>query len=177
MPDSTKYDKITNFLLDYWVVAIIVLLAVVIGFIPSLRDGVVQISKVFKSLFIKKNIFKVKYPNETVTLELKTRSTLFDIVKVNATTHHIGVSCEYKWLKKYYPNYKTRMQSLESIEVDEKHSLWFDKIELVNKSGQPKSIYFDISAFFNEGGHTSTNLDQFAKAKIKEIYDTKSNSA
>jgi len=174
MPDSTKYDKVTNFLLDYWIVAILVLLAIIIGFIPSLRDGLIQISKGLKSLFKnERNIYKVKYPGETVTLELKTKSALFDIVKVNATTHHIGVDSEYSWLKKYYPNYKMVMQSLESIEVNESQSLWFDKVEFLDKDGQTKSVYFDISAFFNEGGHTSTNLDQFAKVKIKELYEKK----
>ena len=40
MESTTKYDQIANFFLDNWIVAIIVVIAVVIGFIPSLRDGI-----------------------------------------------------------------------------------------------------------------------------------------
>lgn len=38
--ETTKYDTIINFLLDNWIIATIVVIAVVIGFIPSLREGV-----------------------------------------------------------------------------------------------------------------------------------------
>lgn len=40
METTTKYDTIINFLLDNWIIAIIVVIAVVIGFIPSLREGI-----------------------------------------------------------------------------------------------------------------------------------------
>lgn len=38
--EATKYDTIINFLLDNWIIATIVVAAVVIGSIPSLREGV-----------------------------------------------------------------------------------------------------------------------------------------
>ncbi|KAB5416843.1 hypothetical protein [Bacteroides fragilis] len=40
METTTKYDTIINFFLDNWIIATIVVAAVVIGFIPSLREGV-----------------------------------------------------------------------------------------------------------------------------------------
>ena len=43
METTTKYDTIINFFLDNWIIATIVVAAVVIGFIPSLRDGIKQI--------------------------------------------------------------------------------------------------------------------------------------
>ena len=40
METITKYDIIINFFLDNWIIATIVVAAVVIGSIPSLREGV-----------------------------------------------------------------------------------------------------------------------------------------
>ena len=40
METTTKYDTIIYFFLDNWIIATIVVAAVVIGFIPSLREGV-----------------------------------------------------------------------------------------------------------------------------------------
>nr|DAD69655.1 MAG TPA: hypothetical protein [Siphoviridae sp. ctlHU7] len=40
METTTKYDTIINFFLDNWIIATIVVAAVVVGFIPSLREGV-----------------------------------------------------------------------------------------------------------------------------------------
>ena len=40
METITKYDTIINFFLDTWIIATIVVAAVVIGSIPSLREGV-----------------------------------------------------------------------------------------------------------------------------------------
>ena len=171
MEDATKYDKIINFFLNNWIIALVVLIAVLIAFIPSFRDGIIQVSNFFKMLFRKKaKDYVIEHQGETITFEYKTKSVFFDIIKINAITHHLGVSAEYQWIKKYYPNYRLRIQSLSQIEVNESQSLYFDTLELENERGQKKVIYFDISEFFNEGGHTSSDLDEFAKAKIKELY-------
>ncbi len=171
MEGTTKYDQLVNLFLDNWVVSVIILIAVIVAFIPSLRDGVFHILKLFQLIF-KRRIkdFVIEHQGETITFEYKTKSSLFDIVKINATTHHLGVSAEYLWVNRYYPNSKTISQSLSKIEVDENHSLHFDTILLENEEGQEKRIYFDISDFFNDGGTTSSNLDEFARTRIKELF-------
>ena len=174
MTDTTKYDKLVTFLLDNWIVSIIVVIAVVIASIPSLRDGIVQISKFFKTMFGNKNKdYVIKYEGETITFDYKTKSTLFDIVKINAITHSLGVHAEYQWISKYYPNYTSTSQGLSKIKVNENQSLHFDTLTIINDRGQKKIIYFDISDFFNDAGHTSANLDKFARTKIKELHEKK----
>jgi len=178
MPDTTKYDKIVVFLLDNWIVSIIVVIAVVIASIPSLRDGIVQISKFMKTIFSNKTKdYVIKYDCETITFEYKTKSTLFDIVKINAITHGLGVRAEYQWVRKYYPNYTTTSQGLSKIKVNENLSLHFDTLTIINDRGQQKNIYFDISEFFNDAGHTSADMDKFARAKIKELHEKNKKSA
>ena len=43
METTTKYDTIINFFLDNWIIATIVVAAIIIGFIPSVRAGLKQI--------------------------------------------------------------------------------------------------------------------------------------
>lgn len=61
MESTTKYDTIVNILLDNWIIAIIVVIALVIGFIPSLRDGIKSIVEWYKTHFCKKEIVSPKY--------------------------------------------------------------------------------------------------------------------
>lgn len=56
METTTKYDTIINFFLDNWIIATIVVAAVVIGFIPSLRDGIKQIYELNKGSLQKRRI-------------------------------------------------------------------------------------------------------------------------
>ncbi len=169
MQDTTKYDKLVNLFLDNWIIAVIVLLLVVVAFIPNLKDGL-------KELYLIRKIFKRKFViiknGEKITFELKTQSAFFDIVKINAVTHHLGVSAEYQWIEKYYRDYKTRSQSLSKFSVDNQTSLYFDTHNIFDDKGNKKVIYFDISSFYNDGGHTSSNLDKFAREKIKQIFKT-----
>lgn len=104
METTTKYDTIINFFLDNWIIATIVVAAVVIGFIPSLRDGIKQIYDLIKEAF-KKEEFVIKYKDETITFEIMLRSQHFDIVKIHAITHVLGVHSEREWINKYYPDY------------------------------------------------------------------------
>jgi hypothetical protein len=62
-------------------------------------------------------------------------------------------------------NYKTTSQDLSKIKLDKDQSLHFDTLTIINDQGQKKKIYFDISEFFNDGGHTSADIDKFAKSK------------
>ncbi|MES2798676.1 MAG: hypothetical protein V4638_01550 [Bacteroidota bacterium] len=168
MEHTTKYDTIIDFLLNNWIIAALVVLAVIIGFIPSLRDGVVQL---WNWIDIRKRNkeFKIVQEGETITFEIKTSSANFDIVKVNSLTHHLGVSAEYKWIEKFYPGFRSYQQSLKHIPVDDV-KYYYDVVEIQNKKGRKKSIYFDITSFFNEHGSTSYKKDEFVVAKIKEIH-------
>lgn len=84
------------------------------------------------------------------------RSQHFDIVKIHAITHALGVHSEREWINKYYPDYSWDMQMLRDITLD---------------GNKHKEIYFDLSDFFNESGCTSSDINKFAEGKIKEIYN------
>lgn len=171
METTTKYDTIINFFLDNWIIATIVVAAVVIGYIPSLRDGIKQIYDLIKGAF-KKEEFVIKYKDETITFEIMLRSQHFDIVKIHAITHVLGVHSEREWINKYYPDYSWGMQKLRDITLDGNKSIPFDII-CISKGNNHKEIYFDLSDFFNESGCTSSDINKFAEGKIKEIYNRK----
>lgn len=171
METTTKYDTIINFFLDNWIIATIVVAAVVIGFIPSLRDGIKQIYDLIKEAF-KKEEFVIKYKDETITFEIMLRSQRFDIVKIHAITHVLGVHSEREWINKYYPDYSWGMQKLRNITLDGNKSIPFDII-CISKGNNHKEIYFDLSDFFNESGCTYSDINKFAEGKIKEIYNRK----
>ena len=171
METTRKYDTIINFFLDNWIIATIVVAAVVIGFIPSLRDGIKQIYDLIKEAF-KKEEFEIKYKDETITFEIMLRSQHFDIVKIHAITHVLGVHSEREWINKYYPDYSWGMQKLRNITLDGNKSIPFDII-CISKGNNHKEIYFDLSDFFNESGCTSSDINKFAEGKIKEIYNRK----
>ena len=145
METTTKYDTIINFFLDNWIIATIVVAAVVIGFIPSLRDGIKQIYDLIKEAF-KKEEFVIKYKDETITFEIMLRSQHFDIVKIHAITHVLGVHSEREWINKYYPDYSWGMQKLRNITLDGNKSIPFDII-CISKGNNHKEIYFDLSDF------------------------------
>ena len=171
METTTKYDTIINFFLDNWIIATIVVAAIIIGFIPSLRDGLKQIYDLIKEAF-KKEEFVIKYKDETITFEIMLRSQHFDIVKIHAITHVLGVHSEREWINKYYPDYSWGMQKLRNITLDGNKSIPFDII-CISKGNNHKEIYFDLSDFFNESGCTSSDINKFAEGKIKEIYNRK----
>ena len=176
METTTKYDTIINFFLDNWIIATIVVAAIIIGFIPSLRDGIKQIYDLIKEAFkkeaFKKEEFVIKYKDETITFEIMLRSQHFDIVKIHAITHVLGVHSEREWINKYYPDYSWGMQKLRNITLDGNKSIPFDII-FISKGNNHKEIYFDLSDFFNESGCTSSDINKFAEGKIKEIYNRK----
>ena len=176
METTTKYDTIINFFLDNWIIATIVVAAIIIGFIPSLRDGIKQIYDLIKEAFkkeaFKKEEFVIKYKDETITFEIMLRSQHFDIVKIQAITHVLGVHSEREWINKYYPDYSWGMQKLRNITLDGNKSIPFDII-CISKGNNHKEIYFDLSDFFNESGCTSSDINKFAEGKIKEIYNRK----
>lgn len=52
----------------------------------------------------------LKYTDETITFDEILISRDFDIIRINATTHLLGVLSERKWLKHKYPKYVNNVQ-------------------------------------------------------------------
>ena len=163
---ETKYDSLVNLLLNNWFVALIVLVAVVLIAIPKVRDGI----KTLFSLFKGKKGFVSEYADEKITFDVKLRSQDFDIVKIHATTHSLGVRAEREWLNKNYPEYTNNMQSLRHVKTDDGKELTFDILH-IQKGNKKKDIYFDITDFF-DGAHVSFTGDvhEYAEQKIRDIY-------
>ena len=163
---ETKYDYMVNQLLDNWVVALIVVVAIVFMAIPQVRDGI----KTLFSLFKGKKEFVSEYADEKITFEVKLRSQDFDIVKIHATTHSLGVRAEREWLNKEYPGYTNNMQFLRHIRTSDGKELTFDILP-IQTGNKKKDIYFDITDFF-DGAHVSFtgNVHEYAEQKIRDIY-------
>lgn len=161
---ETKYDSFVNLLLNNWIIAIIVLVAVVLIAIPQVRDGL----KTLLSLFKDKKEFVSEYADERITFDVKVRSQDFDIVAI--PTHILGVRAERDWLNKNYPEYTNYMQSLRHIKTNDGKELTFDVLS-IKKGNKKKDIYFDITDFFN-GAHVSYtgNIHEYVEQKIHEIY-------
>lgn len=56
-----------------------------------------------------------------------------------------GINAEYAWLRKHYPGYKFKRQSLNFHEKK-----YYDILSIVTADGEKKDIYFDISNFFGK---------------------------
>lgn len=164
---ENTYDEIVDKLLSYWYIAIFVLIVVVVSAIPSLRDGV----KILVTLFKKKTReYKIEYADETITFDVKCKSKNFDIVKINATTHNLGVSAEYKWLNKYYPKHNVSIQILHRKKLNNGDEVVFDEV-LITNGEHSKSIWFDVSSFIG-GAHVSYDgeIDDYVESTIERIY-------
>jgi hypothetical protein len=165
---ETKYDYIVNLLFNNWIIAIVVILAILIMALPQLRDGLKMLWP-----FSRKKEFVSEYADEKITFEVKLRSQDFDIVKIHATTHSLGVRAEREWLNKEYPGYTNNMQFLRHIRTSDGKELTFDILP-IQKENKKKDIYFDITDFF-DGAHVefTDNTHNYAEQKIKEIYNSK----
>ena len=165
---ETKYDYIVNLLLNNWIIAIFVIIAILIMALPQLRDGL----KILWP-FSRKKEFVSEYADEKITFEVKLRSQDFDIVKIHATTHSLGVRAEREWLNKEYSGYTNNMQFLRHIKTNDGKELTFDILP-IQKGNKKKDIYFDITDFF-DGAHVefTGNKHNYAEQKIKEIYNSK----
>ena len=162
---ETKYDYIVNLLFNNWIIAIVVILAILIMALPQLRDGLKMLWP-----FSRKKEFVSEYADEKITFEVKLRSQNFDVVKIHATTHILGVRAESDWLNKNYPEYTNNMQYLRNIKTNDGKELTFDILP-IQKGNKKKDIYFDISDFF-DGAHVSFtgNVHEYAEQKIRDIY-------
>jgi len=66
-------------------------------------------------------------------------------IVINKSSESEGISAEYDWLKKNYPNYQNLGQSL--MYHDKKP---YDVLKIKTEKGETKDIYFDISKFFGK---------------------------
>nr|DAU03330.1 MAG TPA: hypothetical protein [Caudoviricetes sp.] len=63
MVNATKHDTIINYLLDNWIIAILVILAGIVMAIPQLRDGIKLITEWFKSMLRKEPTKEIEPPS------------------------------------------------------------------------------------------------------------------
>lgn len=168
MEQTTTYDKIVQWALNNPIISIIVIICTILIAIPQVREGVVFIIRMLWHRNNQKE-FVIEYADEIITFEEKLISQNFDIIKINATTHMLGVRAEREWLNKKYPGYENNMQMLTHIETKQGRRT-FDILP-ISKGNIKKDIYFDITDFFDG---TSVpyhkNTGEYAVAKINQIY-------
>lgn len=112
---------------------------------------------------------------EKVTYDKKMISLDKDVIKIYAHSHAVGVEAEYEWIKHMYPNSKTIMQSLTTlnslIKRDTKKEIYFDILKIKLPDERIKEIYFDISEFVRDGMITSlSNIDDYMENKLSGLY-------
>lgn len=144
MEQITTYDKIVQWALNNPIISIIVVICTILIAIPQVRDGIVLIIRLFWPKNNQKE-FVIEYADEVITFEEKLISQNFDIIKINATTHVLGVRAEREWLNKKYPGYENSMQILTHIETKQ-GTRTFDILP-IRKGNIKKDIYFDITDF------------------------------
>jgi hypothetical protein len=113
---------------------------------------------------------------EFVTLTQLLRSMSFDVVKIDAHTHVIGVAAEYEWVRRNYPNSKIMQQALTSLALlnrgkkSGRGDVHFDLLTVKLADGRTKDVYFDISSFFKGASSSFIDKNSFAAQKITELY-------
>lgn len=142
--EETLYDKSIANLLNIPIVVCVVLFCVILIAIPQIQDGIKSIFNLFKK---KKKDFILKYTDETITFDEILISRDFDIIRINATTHLLGVLSERKWLKHKYPKYVNNVQQLRIVKTKQGEKI-FDVLPITIGT-RKKSVYFDISSFYN----------------------------
>ena len=166
---ETRYNYLVNVLLNNWIIAIIVIVAIVLMAIPQVRDGI----KVLTCFINRKKEFVSEYADEKITFDVKLRSQDFDVVKIHATTHSLGVRAEREWLHKNYPGYESNLQLIDHIYMKEGKRITFDILS-IHKGNKKKDIYFDITDFY-DGAHVpyTGKVYEYAEKKILDLYDEK----
>ncbi len=146
MEDTTLYDIIIHWALNHPAISVIVLACSVLIAIPQIRDGVMFVFRIFcpKNKNNDKE-FIIEYADETIKVEEKLISQDFDIIKINATTHFLGVRAEREWLNKIYPGYENCMQMLTNIKTNQGRKT-FDILP-IRKGNIKKDVYFDLLVF------------------------------
>ena len=119
---ETKYDLIVGFFLNNWVLSVVVLICVVLMAIPQVRDGFKMVFEFLRYAFkrwIKKDIYIYQKDGEKVVMTRILRSKKLDVVRIDTTSHDLGIQSEYAWLKAFYPKFEHPMQCLSMIETEQ----------------------------------------------------------
>jgi hypothetical protein len=72
-------------------------------------------------------------------------SSFENAIIIKETSSFEGIAAEWDWLKSKYPGFKFNGQYLI-----EKDNVFYDKMDIVTRDGQSKSIYFDKSNYFKK---------------------------
>lgn len=67
------------------------------------------------------------------------------VIIKNAKNEEEGVDAESRWIKKVHPGWQKGKQALLSDDGKK-----YDKIEYTTRTGETKTIYFDITDFFGK---------------------------
>lgn len=121
-----------------------------------------------KPALTKKDVFIYKKNGETVILTRILNSKQLDVIKVDTTSHDLGIQSEYAWLKKFYPKFKHPMQHLSMLETEQGEKV-FDMFPITNGETS-KKIYFDITSFFKEPIEILMNENDRTTYKIQKLY-------
>ncbi len=168
MEESTTYDRIVQWALNHPAISIIVFICTILIAIPQIKDGVIFI---YRLCCHKKNDkeFIIEYADEIIKVEEKLISQDFDIIKIYATTHQLGLRAEHEWLMKKYPGYENCMQMLTHIETKQGKKT-FDILP-ITRGNIKKDIYFDITDFYSGASVPNyKKASKYAEEKINEIY-------
>ena len=168
---ETKYDIIVNFFLNNWYFAVAVLVCVMLIAIPQIREGIKMLYDILRSAFKnlkKKDVFTYKNNGEVVILTRILNSRQLDVIKVDTTSHDLGIQSEYAWLKKFYPKFEHPMQCLGTLDTEQGEKV-FDMFPII-KGDVHKKIYFDITIFYHEPIEVLLSEDERTKYKIQKLY-------
>jgi hypothetical protein len=72
-------------------------------------------------------------------------SSFENAIMINEKTSYEGIAAEWEWLKNKYPGFKFNGQYLI-----EKDSVFYDRMDIMTRDGQSKSIYFNKSNYFKK---------------------------
>jgi hypothetical protein len=72
-------------------------------------------------------------------------SSFENAIMINEKTSFDGIAAEWEWLKSNYPGFKFNGQYLI-----EKDNVFYDKMDIITRDGQSKSIYFNKSNYFKK---------------------------
>jgi hypothetical protein len=97
------------------------------------------------------NVIELDFGSERVKMTELMRSVAYDVIKIEAHTHLLGVAAEYEWMRLMYPKSEKIKQSLVNLNAAGEREIFFDVLEIKLKNGKTKELYFDIASFFGEG--------------------------
>jgi hypothetical protein len=181
-----KFDYIERLLKSHWLTASILLLAILLMSIPPLREGIKIVLSWIKHLFIRKDLTEspiiMKLKEESVTFDELVRSYHYDVVKVNAYTHSIGVMAEHEWITSRYPENRfisqalTTLDRITNIKYGKSAKIYFDIFRIELPGNRKKTIYFDISSFFDGSLPINNAISAQTAKKILQIYSKNYNN-